>query len=115
MLFAWEEIFEQPCLDFTNNEELVTIKFSDKNQNVLIENNATLVHSSGGKGYGIIDCNINDLTKNFAYFEWKVYIKFIISYIFSDSCINSCVNSWVNSWVNSAISFVERIHFYNVL
>lgn len=69
---TWQEIFEQPLVSYTNNEEAVPIKFTSSNQNIQIEDDATIVHCAGGKGYAIVDKDINNRSEESSFFEWKV-------------------------------------------
>lgn len=70
--FTWYDVFEQPAVNFCNNEEAIPVKFGSTNQNIQVEDNSTISHSAGGKGYAIIDKDLNDKNETFKFFEWKV-------------------------------------------
>ena len=65
-------MFEQPQLEGEDNERSLPILFSGCNQNIHVEDGATVAHGSGGKGYGIVECNLNDASVTSSYTEWKV-------------------------------------------
>ena len=73
--FLWEKPLEvQRQLTTTDNdEEKIPIKFVKKMLNTQLEDDGfTITHSRGGKGFAIVDKNLNESCGNSEFYEWKV-------------------------------------------
>jgi len=74
--FLWErplDVQPQLAANGDNNEEKIPIKFVKKMLNTQLEDDGfTISHSRGGKGFAIVDKNLNDGCGNSEFYEWKV-------------------------------------------
>ena len=67
---VWDEPFKQPYIRTEEERELVLpVVFMNNKTNVEVEDERTVVHGRGGKGFAIVETN---LVKDGCSFEWKV-------------------------------------------
>ena len=68
---VWEEPFQQPSSHGAEDETnaVLPVTFMNNKTNVDIEEERTVVHGRGGKGFAIVETN---LARDGCVYEWKV-------------------------------------------